>query len=69
MKKLTRISINIPEDLLIKACRLSNLNQTEALIAGLHELIGKHERLGLIRLKGKIKINIDLDKTRERNKL
>ena len=66
MTKIKKISTNIPESLLNKACELSELNQTDALIAGLKELIAKYDRAEAIKLKGKIKIDLDLDKVRQR---
>jgi hypothetical protein len=69
MKKLKKISTNIPEDLLKKACHLTNLNQTEALIAGLKELIDQHEREAILDLKGKVRIDLDLDAMRQRTRL
>lgn len=69
MKKLKKISTNIPEDLLIKACNITDLNQTDALIAGLKELIAQHERSEVIKLKGKIKINLNPEQIRQRVRL
>lgn len=69
MGKIKKISTNIPEQLLKKACRLTNLNQTEALIAGLRELISQHEREAIVDLKGKVKIDLDLDEIRQRVRL
>ncbi len=69
MPKLKKISTNIPEDLLIKACSISSLNQTEALIAGLTELIARHERSEVIKLRGKIKINYNPEQARQRVRL
>lgn len=68
-KKLKKISTNIPEDLLLKACKLSRLNQTEALIAGLRELIAQHERSAISDLKGKVKVELELDSIRQRVRL
>ncbi|MEZ4753749.1 MAG: type II toxin-antitoxin system VapB family antitoxin [Bdellovibrionota bacterium] len=65
-KKIKKISTNIPEQLLNKACKLTQLNQTEALIAGLKELIAHHERQAIVDLKGKINIDIDLNEVRQR---
>jgi hypothetical protein len=67
--KTKKISTNIPADLLREACRLTDLNQTEALIAGLRELILQHQRSSIVDLKGKIKIDLDLDKVRQRVRL
>jgi hypothetical protein len=69
MSKLKKISTSIPEALLKKACSLSELNQTDTLIAGLKELVAQAERREVIKLKGKIKIDLNLDKTRERVRL
>ena len=69
MGKVKKISTNIPEDLLKKACNLTNLNQTEALIAGLKELIAQHDREAIVDLKGKIKIDLDFDEIRQRFRL
>ena len=68
-KKLKKISTNIPAQLLEEACRLSELNQTEALIAGLKELVASHERRAITDLKGKIGINLNLDEIRQRVRL
>ena len=67
--KLKKISTNIPEQLLKKACDLTSLNQTEALIAGLKELIAGQERKVIVDLKGKIHIDLDLDEIRQRVRL
>lgn len=67
--KNKKISTNLPADLLNKACELTNLNQTDTLIAGLKELIAAHERQAIVGLKGKVKIRLDLDRMRERTRL
>ncbi|MCO6431595.1 MAG: hypothetical protein J5J00_12100 [Deltaproteobacteria bacterium] len=69
MKKIKKISTNIPEELLKKACDLTNLNQTEALIAGLKELIAQHDREAIVDMKGKLKIDIDINEIRQRFRL
>ena len=69
MKKLKKISTNIPEELLRKACDLTNLNQTETLIAGLKELIAQQDRQAILDLKGKVRINLKLDEMRQRIRL
>ncbi len=69
MGKLKKISTNIPADLLRKACTLTDLNQTEALIAGLKELIAQREREAIVDLKGKVRIDLDLDEIRQRVRL
>jgi len=69
MGKVKKISTNIPEELLIRACKLTNLNQTDALIAGLKELIAQHDRNAIVDLRGKIKIDLDFDEIRQRFRL
>lgn len=69
MSKIKKISTNIPEDLLKEACSLTNLNQTEALIAGLRELIAQYQRESILNMKGKIKIDLNLDEIRQRVRL
>jgi hypothetical protein len=66
---LKKISTSIPEKLLKEACSLSNLNQTEALIQGLEELVRREKRERLISTKGKLKISLNLDLERERSRL
>ena len=49
-----KISTSIPEELLAKACKVSRLNQTDALIEGLRQLIRSHELHKAIGQRGKI---------------
>jgi hypothetical protein len=69
MTKLKKISTNIPAELLRKACDVTNLNQTETLIAGLKELIAQRERETIVDLKGKVRIDLNLDEIRQRVRL
>lgn len=65
--KRRKIATNIPENLLREATSLTGLNQTAALVAGLKELIRQHKLQKLLALEGKIKINFDAAKSRERH--
>lgn len=67
--KLKKISTNIPAGLLEEACKLYQINQTEALVAGLKELIAQHERGSIVGLKGKINISLKMDELRQRVRL
>lgn len=67
--KVKKLSTNIPEDLLRKACEITSLNQTDTLVAGLKELIAQHQRQSVRALKGKIKIDLNIDKIRQRVRL
>ena len=66
---MKKVATNIPESLLLDAIKATGLNQTQALIEGLKELIAREQRLSLLSLKGKISINVDTGKTRERKKI
>ena len=61
-----KIATNIPCGLLKEAQRLTGFNQTQALIAGLRELIAHRKREALLGLRGKIHINVNTDETRQR---
>ena len=66
--KQKKISANLPAELLQRACEVADMNQTEALVAGLQELIAAHQRKKIVSLKGKIHIE-DVEKARERVRL
>lgn len=63
-----KIATNLPEYLLDEAVRLSGLNQTQTLVAGLQELVAKYKREALLSLHGKLHIRVDTNKTRRRRK-
>ena len=68
-KHIKKISANIPRELLSEACKTMQLGQTETIVAGLKEIIAASKRKQLIDLKGKIKIDLDIDKFRGRTRL
>lgn len=63
-----KVASNIPVALLEEATELTGLNQTQALIAGLRELIAEQRRQQLLNLKGKVLIDFDPVRTRERRR-
>ena len=65
-QKIKKISALIPSELLAEATRLSDSNQTEAIISGLQELIRAKKRSTVFDLKGKIKIAFNVESERER---
>jgi hypothetical protein len=67
-KKNKKISALIPADLLIEATKLSDCNQTDAIIFGLQELIRAKKRNTIFDLKGKMKINFNVELERERTR-
>jgi hypothetical protein len=54
VQKRKKISTNVPEGLLDEACKVSKLNQTDALVEGLRQLIRAHERRRVLTMRGKI---------------
>ena len=68
MEIIRKIATNIPRDLLAEATKLSGLNQTQAIIAGLRELVAKQKRQVLYDLRGKIHISVDTNRSRHRKR-
>ncbi len=62
-----RITANLPEDLLNEALNSTKLGITETLIKGLKLVKRSRAYSKAMALKGKIKFNLDLDMSRERN--
>jgi hypothetical protein len=65
---IKKIATNIPEDLIDEATELTGLNQTQALIEGLRQLIARRKRQDLLTSKGKIPIQVDTNQTRKRSR-
>jgi Arc/MetJ family transcription regulator len=62
-----RTTLDLPEEVLEKARRAANLRtKRETVIAGLEELIRKGKREELLRMAGKIRLNVDLTRSRQR---
>lgn len=61
---LKKITANIPAKLLERAQSLTGLGITETLVAGLEELDRARKRSALRGLRGKIRFELDLEKTR-----
>jgi hypothetical protein len=64
MGHLRKITANIPEDILANALRLTGKGVTLTLVEGLKAL-DRHSRLSSLRqLRGKVRFDLDLDRTR-----
>ena len=63
-----KVATNIPESLLREATALTGLNQTQALIAGLRELIAERRRRRLLSLKGRMHFDFDVARARNRRR-
>ncbi|MHC4471455.1 MAG: type II toxin-antitoxin system VapB family antitoxin [Planctomycetota bacterium] len=64
-----RTTLNIPEDLLDEAMRLSKAaTKTMAVVMGLQELIHRKKIEQLRSLRGKVSLDLDLGKSRKRGR-
>jgi Arc/MetJ family transcription regulator len=62
-----RTTVDIPDELLDRACRAANLRtRREAILAGLEELIRKSQREELRHLAGPV--DLDIDRARRRGR-
>ena len=59
-----KVTANLPAKLLERAQSTTGLGITETLVAGLEELERNRKRSALRMLRGKIRFELDLDKTR-----
>ena len=61
-----KIATNLPKQLLSEATKLSGLNQTAAIVAGLAELIKREKLKRLVALEGKVQLQYDVNRLRNR---
>ena len=66
--KKKKISTILPASLLSEATHLAELNQTDTLVLALGELIRAYKRKSIVDLKGKLKIDFDVERDRERSR-
>jgi hypothetical protein len=64
--KLRRVTANLPEQLLDSACRTAGKGITETLVQGLEMVRRAGAADKARRLKGKLKLDLDLEVSRER---
>jgi hypothetical protein len=62
--KLRKVTVNLPAELLDEALSVTGKGITLTLIEGLNELQRRHRRNALRKLRGKIRLDLDLDRTR-----
>jgi len=63
-----RATLDLPEDLLLKAMSLSQIKtKTQVVTTALQEMIRKHEISDIKNFKGKVDLEIDLDTLRGRH--
>lgn len=61
MKKIT---VNVPADVLERARKITGRGITETIVEGLIELDRQRRRNALRALRGRVRFDLDLDKTR-----
>ncbi|MEQ9097868.1 MAG: type II toxin-antitoxin system VapB family antitoxin [Imperialibacter sp.] len=62
-----RTTLDLPDGLIDKAMKISGAKTKSQLVTeALEEMINRNQRLKLISFKGKIDLDIDLDRLRER---
>ena len=59
-----KVTVNLPEEVLARAMRITGKGITETLVEGLREVERRERRSALRRLKGKIRVDLDLEETR-----
>jgi hypothetical protein len=63
-----RTTLDLPEDLLIDAMKATHIGtKTKVIIMALEELIRKNKIAGLKKFKGKVDLDIDMNKLRDRD--
>jgi Arc/MetJ family transcription regulator len=62
-----RTTLDLPEELLAQAMKVSNIEtKTQVIITALEELIRKSRIAGLKEYKGKVVLDIEIDRLRDR---
>ena len=69
MNKTRRVTANLPEELLAKAMDYTGRGITETIVEGLEQLRRKRFYEKFMALKGKIHLDIDIDKSRGRHRI
>ena len=68
MIKKKKVTTALSAELLKKACQLTDTNQTDTIILGLQELVRSHKRASILKLKGKLHFNFDINTERQRTR-
>ncbi len=65
MTGLRKMTVNVPADILADAKQVTGKGITDTIIDGLRELQRSNKRSALRRLRGKIRVELDLEETRQ----
>jgi hypothetical protein len=64
MGKIKKVTVNLPEDVLANAQRLTGKGITSTLLEGLAALERRTQRSALRQLRGDVRFELNLDRTR-----
>jgi len=64
---IKRVTVNLPADLLADAERVTGKGITETLVQGLELLARRRAHAKAVALRGKLRLDVDLDASRERS--
>ena len=64
MGAVRKITVNVPSDVLEDATRITGKGVTDTVIEGLTELRRRETRSALRALRGKVRVELDLERTR-----
>jgi hypothetical protein len=62
--RIRKVTVNLPEEALENARRITGKGVTATIIDGLHELERRSRRSALRALRGKVRFELDLEETR-----
>lgn len=65
MTELRKMTVNVPADIPADAKQITGKGITDTIIDGLRELQRSNKRSALRRLRGKIRVELDLEETRQ----
>lgn len=63
-RRVKKVTVSLPVEVLENAQRITGMGITPTLLEGLKEIERRQLRSALARLKGKVRLDIDLEKTR-----
>ena len=66
MNRTRRVTANLPAELLDRACRVTGKGITDTLVQGLELVRRSDAARKAARLKGRLRLDIDIDTSRER---
>lgn len=59
-----KVTINLPEETLARAMRITGKGITDTLLEGLREIERRRDRSALRKMRGRVRFDLDLERTR-----